>query len=289
MGPPLKPTEKSKEDGIDPMDVLGGTGIDLREEEQYSFQYSGSFNSQLSGSHPGTISAGHSFSQFPPGDEASLYGAGPANAAAEKVNVDSQEKFHQQAADKAWYAASRDLDISREKELASPFLTVGFMHAKMQRIARENGLSLNIEKNGTMGHMKFPVQFENRNVQVQTVPIANEAFLTVTQGGFVPLDSMLVDHLALLSIATKHRLRGLIESADKLAKGRQTGSHGIVPEEWADAAAPVNSVDSSLMTEGAVRSGWESAVSPDSNPLKRMVCIFPAFCSANCSQALSRL
>ncbi len=86
MGPPSKPAEKPKEDGIDVMDVLGGTGIDLREEEQYTFQmYNNSFNSQLSGSQSGTISSGHSFTQFPPGDEASFYGAGPANAAVEKV------------------------------------------------------------------------------------------------------------------------------------------------------------------------------------------------------------
>ena len=69
MGPPLKPPERLKEDGIDPMDVLGGTGIDLREEEQYTFQFpNSSFNSQQTGSQAGTISPSHSFTQFPPGD-----------------------------------------------------------------------------------------------------------------------------------------------------------------------------------------------------------------------------
>jgi hypothetical protein len=81
---------------------------------------------------------------------------------------------------------------------------------------------------------------------------------------------MLVDHLALLSIATKHRLRIFLEDAAKLAKGRQTGSHGIIPEEWADAATPADSTGSSFVTEGGPRSGWESAVSPHSNPRKRM-------------------
>jgi hypothetical protein len=274
MGPPSKPVDKSKEDGIDPMDVLGGTGVDLKEEEQYSFQMiNNSFNSQVSGSQSGTISSGHSFTQFPPGDEASFFGAGPANAPAEKATFESQDEFNQHARNKAWAAAANNLNASRKNELANPFLQIGLMHAKMQKIARENGLSLNTDKTGMMGHMKLPPQFENKDVRVSTMGNSEVMFATTT-GGFVPDDSMLVDHLALLSIATKYRLRSLIEGANKLALGRQTGSHGIVPEEWADVAAPVKDSDSSIMVEGALRSGWESAVSPHSNPLKRMFRIF---------------
>jgi hypothetical protein len=95
--------------------------------------------------------------------------------------------------------------------------------------------------------------------------------MTATKGVFLPHDSLLVDQLALLSIATNYRLRGMIEDAVKLAKGRQTGSHGIVPEDWADVAAPSQAAHSSIVPEGAVRTGWESAVSPRSTPLKRMV------------------
>lgn len=270
MGPPSKPGDKAKEDGIDPMDVLGGTGVDLREEEQYSFNMMTSFNSQLSGSQSGTISSGHSFTQFPPGDKASFFGAGPANAAAERVNFNSQEEFHKHAANKAWEAAALNLAQARSRELANPFLQVGLMHAKMQKIARENGLALNTEKNGMMGHMKLPEMFESKDVKIK-VQGNQEGLLMVTSGAFVPGDSMLVDQLAFLSIATKHRLRGLVEDATKLAKGRQTGSHGIIPEEWADVGAPITETDSSIVTEGALRSGWESAVSPSSNPLKRML------------------
>lgn len=270
MGPPSKPIEKAKEDGIDVMDVLGGTGVDLREEEQYTFQmYNTSFNSQLSGSQSGTISSGNSFTQFPPADERSFYGAGPANATAEKVNTKSQDEYHKKAADKAWHDAARNLALSRQRELDNPFLQVGLVNMRAQKIARDNGLLLNTDPKGMMGTMTLPEHFQQRGVRVQTA-VAPGIALTATDGNFLPADAMLVDQLALLSIATKHRLRGLIEDATKLARGRRTGSHGIIPEEWADAAAPSNPDGSSLVTEGAPRSGWESAVSPHSNPLKRI-------------------
>lgn len=267
MGPPAKPVEK-KEDGVDPMDVLGGTGIDLREEEQYTFQmYESSFNSQQSGSQAGAISASHSFTQFPPGDKASFYGAGPANAAAE-ATTKSQDEHLAKAAEKAWRDAAHNLAVSRQRELNNPFLMIGTVHQKMEKIARENGIGVNLDANGKMGTMKLPGDFPSPTVTAQTVVGPNGA-ITVTNGTFLPHDSLLVDQLALLSIATKHRLRGMIGDAARLARERRLGSHGIIPDEWADVAVPSKG-DASYVAEGAPRTGWESAVSPGSNPRKRM-------------------
>ncbi|KAL3424500.1 hypothetical protein PVAG01_03781 [Phlyctema vagabunda] len=267
MGPPLKPSEK-KDDGTDMMDVLGGTGIDLREEEQYTFQlYNTSYNSQVSGSQSGTISSGHSFTQFPPGDEASFYGAGPANQV-DKIGDKAQNKFEQEQADAAWARAAKDIAVSRSRELANPFLNVGNVHKLADKISRENGLKLNLDSKGSMGHMKLPDQFPNSSVKVTTVVGPDGTATVTTQGTFIPEDSHLVDQLALISIASKHRLRFLIEDAVRLARGRQTGSHGIVPADWADAAAPVHAANSSLVLDEPAREGWDSAVSPRSNPLK---------------------
>ena len=287
MGPPSKPADKPKEDGIDPMDVLGGTGIDLREEEQYTFQmYNNSFNSQQSGSQSGTISSGHSFTQFPPGDDGSFYGAGPANATAEATTAKSQDEYLSKAADKAWNDAARNLAISRQRELNNPFLLVGNVHMRMDKIAKENGITLKKDPhNGTMGTMKLPGDFSNPTVKMQTAVGPNGA-LVATTGTFISAESLLVDQLALMSIATKHRLRILLEDATRLAKGRQTGSHGVIPDEWAEVAAPTNTASTSLITEGAPRSGWESAVSPHSNPLKRMTQTLLFF---SCMLTLSRL
>ncbi len=272
MGPPSKPAEKPKEDGIDPMDVLGGTGIDLREEEQYTFQlYNKSFNSQLTGSQSGTLSSGHSFTQFPPGDEASFYGAGPANAAAENPNGQTQDEFLSKEADKLWRESAHNLAVSRQRELNNPFLQVGLVHSKMSRIARDNGLGLRTGSKGDMGIMTLPENFSNKRIEFQSTSVPPDGVIITTSGSFIPFESMLVDQLALLSIATKHRLRGLLEGAHKLAKGRQTGSHGVIPAEWADVAAPSGRVDSSALNDGDLRSGWESAVTPHSNTRKRMI------------------
>lgn len=279
MGPPSKPAEKPKEDGTDVMDVLGGTGVDLRKEEDLAYtMYNSSFNTQPSGSQSGTVSSSHSFSQFPPGDERSMFGAGPANAAGENANAISQEDFQKRVADKAWHDAATNLATSRQRELSNPFLEVERLHRRLLKISHENGLVLQTDGLGSMGKMMLPDQFPQRDIRIQAAVGPESAFMS-TNGQFLPKDTMLVDQLALMSIATKQRLRILVEDAAKLAKGRQLGSHGLIPEDWADAAAP-SSFDN-LVSEGAVRSGWESAVSPRSNPFDRMTPRFTQFHSTD--------
>ncbi|KAF4636802.1 hypothetical protein G7Y89_g1297 [Cudoniella acicularis] len=260
MGPPLKPAEKSREDGMDAADVLAGTGIDLKEEEQYLFNTS--FNTQYSG-------PGHSFSQFPPGDEGSFYGAGPANAAAEGGHSRSQDEFHQKVADKAWHDSARKLASSRQLELNNAFANIHYTQARAAKIASEHGLGLMTGENGGMGLFTLPKDFANSSVRVQSA-IGPKGAITTTTGTFLPADTPLADQIALLSLATKFRLRTLLEDAVKLAKGRQTGSHGLIPGEWTDAGvAPVPASGTSLIADDGPRAGWESAVSPHSNPLKR--------------------
>ncbi|TVY84867.1 hypothetical protein LSUE1_G000691 [Lachnellula suecica] len=264
MGPPSKPVEKAKEDSMDVMDVLGGTGINIQEEEQY--MYTQSFGSQLSTSQSGTISSGHSFTQFAPGDERSFYGAGPANGAAEPTNGKSQEDLAAEAAEAAWNGAARRIAESRQSELHNSFLTTPLLQMKMDKVAKEHGLGLKRGVNHSMGQMFLPGQFPDPTVRVQTAVGPNGA-ITTTNGSFLPTDTQLVDLIALMSLASKHRMRVLVEEASRLAKSRLTGSHGVIPEEWADAAAPASL--SGAVAEGDLRGGWESAVSPHSNPLKR--------------------
>lgn len=270
MGPPSKPADKLRDD-VDPMDVLGGTGVNLQEEEQYMFQINNnnSFNSQLSGSQSGTVSSGHSFTQFPPGNEASFYGAGPANAAAEANNTKSQDEYIKKIADKAWNDAAHELAMSRSREINNPFVEGHIMHGKMDALARKHGLLLNREKDGGMGLIKMPETF-HRDIRAQTAKGPN-AVMTATNGTFLPIDTQLSDQALLLSIALKHRLRGLLEDSIKLSRGRQTGSHGIIPEDWADVAVESGGSTSNSVANGPARAGWESATSPHSIPLKRML------------------
>lgn len=281
MGPPSKPAEKIKEDGVDPMDVLGGTGVDLREEEQYSFQLYNTSFSQPSGSQSGTVSSGHSFSQYPPGDEASFFGAGPANAAAERANTKSQDEYLAKAADKAWRDAARNLAVSRQREINDPFLMVPLLQRNLAKVVRDNGIDMKMDSKGHMGQFIVPGTFANEEVRATTAMglNSNSAYM-VTSGPFLPPDTMLADHLALLSIATKYRLRGMVEDATRLAKARQTGSQGIIPEDWVDVGVPINVTGSMPVAEGALRGGWESAVSPHSDPVNGMNCRTVSFISS---------
>lgn len=263
MGPPSKPADRAKEEDVNIMDVLGGTGVDIREEEQYMYQ---SFNSQQSRSPSRTISASHSFTQFPPGDERSFYGAGPANAAPEQANGMSQDEYEKKAADKAWHDAARRIVVSRAQEFNDPFLETSFLHLKISNIAREHGLTVYSAPGGAIGHFVYPDAFPQSTVNLRTA-LGPDGAVVATNGQFLPTDTGTVDQIALLSLATKQRMRSFLEEAATIAKGRQTGSHGIIPDEWTDVAAPASL--STAVPEGSVRLGWESAVSPHSSPLKR--------------------
>lgn len=270
MGPPLKPVDKPKDD-VDMIDVLAGTGINLQEEEQYMFQISSSFGSGFQSSQS-TNGSGPSFTQFPPGNEASFFGAGPANAAADAPSTQSQEEYIQKLAEKAWADAAYNLAVSQGSEFNGPFLSTNRLHQKMDDMSAKHGLRLNRVDRNMMGQFAQPRDFHSTRptVAVQTATGPGMMMATVN-GNFVPADVMLSDQVALISLACKHRLRLLLEEATKLGRGRQTGSHGIVPEEWTDVAVESNLAVANSVPEGEIRAGWESAVSPRNSNGKQIV------------------
>lgn len=181
------------------------------------------------------------FAHYAPGSKSSFYGAGPANQPAQPTDL-SQTQYAAQAAEQAWQESAMRLAVQRTQEISDPFLFVALLHRRMEKIAREHHLGLNLElKNNaqSMGKMKLPENFATPKVTVKTSP-GPDGTLVETSGSFIPHDAYLVDQLALLSIATKQRLRELVEDANVIAKTRQKTSHGDVPPEWAPAAAPMN-------------------------------------------------
>lgn len=262
MAPPSKPADKAKEDG-ESTDVLYNTGVDIRKEEELMASlYIPSFTNDsgnAAGGPPGSLK---SFSQFAPGDSQSFYGAGSANSSAIQTDASTQEEYSQQLANQAWHSAAHNLAQSRQIETQEPFLTLDGVFKKMRTIAQDNGLTLK-EQDG----WKMPDSFPQRTVQVRA-SVGPESTMVTTSGSFLPHDTPLADQLALLSLATKHRLRAMVGEAERLARHRRSQSHGVVPPEWIPAAAPAR--ESSVVEAGSdVRFGFESAVSPASNPLKR--------------------
>jgi hypothetical protein len=265
MGPPSKPAERENAND-DQTDVLANAGVDLRAEETYAMSfYTGSYNSQPSFSQANTTAGGHAFTQFGPGDSSSFYGAGPANQIGDSTDKAGQDKLEKKTADTAWAAAAQNLARSREHELKRPKMNVSMLWRKMDKIARDNGLVLNTDA-GKMPTLKLASDFR-AEVNVNTAVGPNGA-ISLTCGSFLPLDTALADQLALMSLATNQRVRILLEEAVAVTRSRRTSADGVIPKEWVDAAAQTQASSGTLIAEGSPQSGWESAVSPITNPLK---------------------
>ncbi|QUC23793.1 uncharacterized protein UV8b_08034 [Ustilaginoidea virens] len=268
MGPPQRPADRPTKDyEYDVTDSLAGTGIDLRAEEQYMSElYSNAMDANSE--------ARTGFAHHPSGGKASFYGAGPANQLAETISEQDQTRFALQAAEQAWQESSMRLAVQRTQEVNDPFLLVAILHRKAEKIAREHhvGLNLDMKNNSqTMGKWRLPEQFASPKVTVKMEPGPGSTMVQTT-GSYIPQDSFLVDQLALLSIATKQRLRELVEDARVVSVNRQTTSHGEVPEEWTAAAAPMNAEPLGVGgTEAdAVTEAEDGAAVPsETAPLKR--------------------
>lgn len=235
MGPPQKPAERPTKDyEYDVTDSLAGTGIDLRAEEQYMAELYSNALETISEARTG-------FAHYPPGTKSTFYGAGPANQPAQPTEL-SQQQYAAQAAEQAWQDSAMRLAVQRTQEISDPFLLVALLHRRAEKVAREHHLGLNLElKNNahTMGKMKLPENFATPKVTIKTQP-GPDGTLVETSGSFIPHDAYLVDQLALMSIATKQRIRELVEDANIIARTRQKTSHGDIPPEWTAAAAPLN-------------------------------------------------
>lgn len=260
MGPPSRPADRpQKEYDYDPTDSLAGTGIDLRAEEQYL--------SELyvpDGPRTG-------YPPYPPGNKASFYGAGPANQPAQPAGASSQNAAIAQEAEKAWQESAKRLAQTRTMELNNAFLQVPIIFKRAEKFAKEQGLSLNLEvknNNQPMGRMRLPEEFPNPTVTVSTKTGPDSTMVTTT-GTWIPQEAYLVDQLALLSLATKQRLRTLVEDSNRIAKIRQASSHGEVPEQWQVAAAPLKSVPPETQETDATMTGTEDGSSP--RPQKRQL------------------
>lgn len=96
---------------------------------------------------------------------------------------------------------------------------------------------------------------------MKTLP---DATVVTTTGSFVPHEAYLADQLALLSLACKQRMRALVEDAYRFSINRQESSHGEIPDEWADVAAPLPGMAAVEQESAAAASGEEAGLDTDS-------------------------
>lgn len=239
-------------------DVLTGSGIDLRAEEDNllhtfgSRNYGVSFNSQGSGS---TISPHGSFNQW--GQQAghgAFQGTGPLS---QPMSEEQQKaeflRKHEQAA--------RILNEAAEKPLTDPFLLAGVLRQRISKRAYEHGITVNLE--GLFDKIPDTPQ----NVTRTTMASSNgEAIVGLQASSLLSQHAPFVEVLSLLSLAAEERVRTVLEDSFALSQGRQNTSHGVVPPSLADiAVADKESRPTQAAQVNLSKTPWEapdSAVSP---------------------------
>ncbi|OAA67160.1 Transcription initiation factor TFIID component TAF4 [Niveomyces insectorum RCEF 264] len=261
MGPPLKPADRpAKEYQYDVDDSLAGTGIDLRQEEQFQADYfAGAYR-------PGARTG---FPANAPGPRSSFYGSLSANQPAQTIDEVNQNKALVEEAKVKWAESARNLATARGNALHNRFLEFNALHARVDKVAREYGIGVILDPKTAPStssvRLRQDVDFPKPEVKVKTAVGPDGVAYVATTATFLPEDTFLADQLALLSLATKHRLRELLEDANKVAVMRQRTSHGVVPEEWVDVAAPLPSTSSASLPKDEAGTAGDSGT----NPLKR--------------------
>lgn len=260
MGPPPRPNtekpEKEEKDKIhdisDVTDVFHGSGIDLREEENYmsnTFRNTyASFGSATSGPSPNNSFNQLSQSSF--GSQPAFAGNGPASrppASQEEIEKELERKH---------VTAARELAVARQQHLKDSFLVSNRMRHRMHQIAYEQGVALNVE--GLYDKIEQPMfsGVAATGPNGQAVAAVKEHNKTILQekprDGYLQENAPFADILTLVSVAANERLRTLLDDAYRLARGRRYGSHGVVPPELSDISTGLNPTS-------------DSAVPPDTN------------------------
>lgn len=268
MGPPSRPAVDKPTDMNELSDVLLGSGVDLREEEAallnrhntpyqpqhdapFAFHPANSFDSF--GSNILEPDRYNVLSQNLPGDRSSFYGAGTFNQPAAPYQPVAQQ------AETEKQAAIRRKAEQRQYHLNDPFLYAGIVQKRLSKQSHAQQVAI----------PSFGV-FNPKSSQPVQVAVAgpdkHERILSLTGQDLLYHDVPLTEILTLLSLAAEERLRALVEDAAALAKGRRVGSHGVVPLDLVDLAVG----EGSFETVNCLPTPSNSAVSPKSNPLKRM-------------------
>jgi hypothetical protein len=242
-------------------DVLTGSGIDLRAEEEaltHSFgnRNQDSFYSQASGS---TVSPNNSFNFNQWSQATSGHGAYQGTGPLSQKPMTEEEQ--QAEFDRKYKQAARILNESAQNPLTDPFLLAGNVRHRISTKAYQHGIQVNLE--GVFDRIPENPQ----NVKRTTVTGANgEQIVSLQADSLLNHNAPFVEILSLISLAAEERARTILEDAFALAQARQVTSHGVVPPQLADIAlANGDARATTAVPTNVTKTAWEapdSAVSP---------------------------
>jgi len=284
MGPPPRPTveqraakekeEKEKVTDIsDISDAMWGSGVDLREEENYLSSMNRSFlgtsfNNGITHNSEASARAFSNLAQNMVGQR--FTGSGPISRSPvtmEDVEAEIDQK-HRNAALK--YAKSH------EQHLRDPFLLGNGLRYKMQRIAVDQGVQMDIkglhDPPRPLGQLGQKPQVTNGIVNTSNAEAALAAIrarsLPEIRQSTLEEGARYADLLSLVSLAANERIRALLDETYAISRGRRYGSHGIVPPDMQDIAARSSNrkdepLSSSRTDESITKTSWDTIIPSD--------------------------
>jgi len=233
MGPPQRPVERALErpqdakiekdkafDVANLNDTVTASGgfVDLREEEML---LAGSWRNQNSYDMLSQTGFG-------------AIGANRASLASQQglLRTEEDQEFERHR------RAARQVAESSQHHLDNPFLLGNGVRRRMETVAGEQNI-------------RVPLNDLYDRVQSGTNAAIANAPSVLHRGA--PLEAI----LSLLSLASNERVRGLLEDAYGMARGRQLGSDGVVPPEWATLATGDGAKATTTAAVSLTHTSWD--------------------------------
>jgi hypothetical protein len=232
-------------------DVLTGSGIDLRAEEDNLLHTYRSFPSSGSTASPHT-----SFNNW---SQQTGHGAYQGNGVmTEGMTQDQQNaELMQKHA-----AAARILNESAQQPLTDPFLAASVLRHRIAKRGYEYGISINVD--GLFD--KIPENKPQDITRATSAGANGEQIVGLEAASLLNSSAPLVEILTLISLAAEDRIRTVVEDAFALSQGRQNTSHGVIPPQMLDIAVVGEDAEQTQAPAvNILKTPWEapeSAVSP---------------------------
>jgi len=279
MPPPKVPASKNNDDaelekpsgresdinGLS--DVLSGNIVDLRAEEEMLLQsnygtrgYGASFNSQATGS---TVTPNNSFDKWSQqGGHGAFQGTGALSQGMSQGQHNAEFlRKHEQVA--------RILNESAQQPLTDPFLAANVLRHRTAKRAYDTGIQVNVD--GLFD--KIPDKTPRDSTRTTAAAANGEQIVGLEAASLLNQNAPLVEILSLLSLAAEERIRGLVEDAYALCKGRQHTSHGVIPPQFVDIAVVDKDAQAKMVAPvNILKTPWEAtdtAGSPTATANKR--------------------
>jgi len=230
-------------------DVLTGSGIDLRaEEELLNHRGSNIQGTGVSGTPHG------SFNWSQQASHGAFQGTGPLSQSM------SQEQ-HQAEFLRKHEQAARILNESAQQPLTDPFLLANVLRHRIAKRAYEHGIQVHVE--GLFD--KIPDKMPRDVTRTALAGANGEQIVGLEAASLLNQNAPLVEILSLLSLAAEERIRTVVEDSFALSQGRQNTSHGIIPPQLLDIAVIDKDAEARMVAPtNILRTPWEAPESASS-------------------------